>query len=257
MPETILIEEPAPGVAAIVFNRPEVANAPSTKMGEELYQAWTDLKLREGLRCVILRGEGKHFQAGADLKERNGMTDEAWAEQHRLFEAMIRAQLTIPVPVIAAVHGVAFGGGIQIALGADIRFVAPDARLSIMEIKWGIIPDMTVIPMLSRLVPVDVAKELAYTGRIISGEEAAALGLATHVSADPLEDALALAREIAGKNPAAVRAIKHLVNEAPTRSLRESFVEESRLIGTLIGTPNQLEAVMAEMEKRPPAFLDE
>src|SRR5262249_60112411 len=123
----------------------------------------------------------------------------------------------LPVPVIAAVHGVAYGGGLQIALAADMRFVAPDAQLSVMEIKWGLIPDMTGSQTLRRLVRLDVAKELTFTGRVISGTEAAALGLATHGSDRPREDALALAREVAGKSPASIRAGQQLLNRAPLR----------------------------------------
>src|SRR6185312_13425247 len=140
MPETIKLTEPAPGVAVVAFNRPEVANALSTQMGLELLEAWTTLRDREDLRCVILTGEGKHFQAGADLKERNGMTDEAWAEQHRLFEAMIRAQLACPVPIIAAVQGAAMGGGCEMSLACDFTYAAEGARFGLPEASLGIMP---------------------------------------------------------------------------------------------------------------------
>ena len=162
----------------------------------------------------------------------------------------------MPVPVIAAVHGVALGGGIQIALGADIRIVAPDARLSVLEIRWGLLPDMTGLQMLPRLVGLDVAKELAFTGRMVSGTEAVELGLATHVADDPRAAALELAAEIAGKNPAAIRGMKALLNAAGTRPLAESFREETRLMTEVIGSPNQIEAVTAYFEKRPPVFTD-
>jgi enoyl-CoA hydratase/carnithine racemase len=164
--------------------------------------------------------------------------------------------MNLPVPVIAAVHGVAFGGGLQIALGADIRFVAPDARLSVMEIKWGLIPDMTGTQTLRRLVRLDVAKELTFSGRIISGEEAVALGLATHVSETPLEDAQKLAREIAQKSPDAIRAGKTLLNDAGLVSLEDGLRLEERLQRGLIGSANQIEAVKANMDKRPPDFKD-
>jgi len=161
-----------------------------------------------------------------------------------------------PSPVIAAVHGVAFGGGMQIALGADIRIVHPDARLSIMEIRWGLLPDMTGPQMLPPLVGLDVAKELVFTGRQVSGTEAAELGLATRVSETPREDALALAHEIAGRNPQAIRGAKALLNAAGRRPLAESFLEETQLMAGLIGSPNQIEAVTAEMEGRSPTFTD-
>jgi len=163
---------------------------------------------------------------------------------------------TLPVPVIAAVHGVAFGGGLQIALGADIRFITAEAQMSVMEIKWGLIPDMSGTQTLRHHVRLDVMKELTFTGRIVSGREAVELGLATHVSENPLESALAMAREIAGKSPHGIRAGKHLLNEAVRATLEDGLKLEEKLQMSLIGTPNQLEAVQANMQKRPPAFKD-
>lgn len=260
------------GVADVRFNRPDKMNALDFEQFRAINEAGERLQADPSVRAVVISGEGRAFCAGLDITMMTGLgsgggeggdrgagVDLGDRDADRITNFAQQVAYVwheMPVPVIAAVHGVAFGGGIQIALGADVRIVAPDARLSVMEIKWGILPDMTGIPMLSRLVPVDVAKELAYTGRIISGEDAARLGLATHVSATPLDDALALATEIAGKNPAAIRGMKQLFNDAPSRPLAESFKEESRLMGTLIGTPNQLEAVMAELEKRPPKFVD-
>ena len=162
----------------------------------------------------------------------------------------------MPAPVIAAVHGVALGGGIQLALGADIRIVAPDAKLSVLEIRWGLVPDMTGTQMLPRLVGLDVAKELTLTGRMVSGEEAVRLGLATKVSDQPRDDALAMAREIASKSPQAVKGAKALLNLAGLVSLEEGFQAESHTISGLIGGPNQVEAIMAYFEKREPRFTD-
>jgi enoyl-CoA hydratase/carnithine racemase len=162
----------------------------------------------------------------------------------------------MPAPVIAAIHGPALGGGIQLAMGADIRIVAPDAKLSVLEIRWGLVPDMTGTQMLPRLVGLDVAKELTFTGRMVSGEEAVRLGLATQVSDQPREAALALAAEIAQHSPPAVRGAKALLNLAGMVSLEEGFKAESRTIGGLIGSPNQVEAVKAYFEKRKPRFTD-
>jgi enoyl-CoA hydratase/carnithine racemase len=162
----------------------------------------------------------------------------------------------LPVPVVAAVHGVAFGGGLQVALGADIRIVAPDAKLSVMEIRWGLVPDMTATQVLPDLVGRDVAKELTFTGRVVDGEEAAAIGLATKVAADPLAAARDLAREIASKNPAAVRHAKRLLESAGRVSLADGLTAEQECISELIGTPNQVEAVQANLAKRMPVFTD-
>jgi enoyl-CoA hydratase/carnithine racemase len=154
------------------------------------------------------------------------------------------------------VHGNALGGGLQIALGADIRIVAPDARLSLMEINWGLVPDMTGTQLLPELVGRDVAKELTYTGRVVSGEEAAALGLCTRTDPDPRAAALGLAAEIAARSPHAVRAAKRLLDLAGRVDLEAGFAAEQKEIGALIGSPNQVEAVTARFEKRAPSFED-
>jgi enoyl-CoA hydratase/carnithine racemase len=162
----------------------------------------------------------------------------------------------IPVPVIAAVHGVAFGGGFQLALGADMRFVAPDARMAVLEIKWGLVPDMAGTQLMRHLVREDIVRELTYTGRIFSGEEAFAIGFATRVCADPRAEALAVAHEIAAKSPDAIRGAKRLLNEAVITDPAAGFVQETVEQLALIGSPNQVEAVMANVQKRAPAFTD-
>jgi enoyl-CoA hydratase/carnithine racemase len=162
----------------------------------------------------------------------------------------------LPVPVIAAIHGSCFGGGLQIALAADIRFATPDARLSVMEVKWGLVPDMSLTRTLPRLVGIDVAKELTYTGRVITGADAYALGLVTHVSEDPVGAARGLAAEIAERSPDAVRSAKRLFDEAWTGSPEQTLALEAELQQRLIGSPNQLEAVRAGMTKQPGDFVD-
>ena len=159
------------------------------------------------------------------------------------------------MPVIAAVHGVAFGGGFQLALGADMRFVTPDARMSVMEIKWGLVPDMAGTPILASLVRDDILRELTYTGRIFSAQEALSFGLATRVCDDPRAAALEMARDIASKSPDAIRAAKRLLNKLsvdPGPALLAESVEQQKLIGS----PNQLEAVRANIDKRAPRFAD-
>ena len=160
------------------------------------------------------------------------------------------------MPVIAAIHGVAYGGGLQIALGADIRVATPDSRLSVMEIKWGLIPDMAGSQTLRNLVRLDVAKELAFTGRVVSGSEAAELGLVTQVSDTPLQVALELAREIAAKSPHAVRASKRLFNQTRELGIEEGLRLEEALQAELIASSNQIEAVKANLQKREPDFSD-
>ena len=256
------------GVADVRMCRADKMNAIDAAMFTELQEAGRALAQDRQVRAVVLSGEGRAFCAGLDMDSFAAMAGprSGGGADPKLFErsqsGANRAQLAawiwqeLPVPVIAAVHGVAYGGGLQIALGADLRLVAPDARLSVMEVKWGLVPDMSGTQTLRRLVRLDVAKELTFTGRVVTGEEAVALGLATRTSAKPREDALALAREIAGKSPDAVRAAKRLLQESWQGSVADGLRLEEELQRSLIGKPNQLEAVRANFEKRAPKFAD-
>ncbi len=256
------------GVADVRLNRPEKMNALDRAMFEALIQTGRKLAADRTLRAVVLSGEGKAFSAGLDFMSFQDMADgqggkfdpsvfEAGADSPANFAQQVSwVWHEMPVPVIAAVHGVAFGGGLQLALGADIRLVAPDARLSIMEIRWGLVPDMGGTQLLRSLVRLDRVKELTFTGRIVSGQEAVEIGLATRVSTDPLAEARALAREIAGKSPDAIRAGKRLLNASRRVSVEEGLKWEAELQRSIIGRPNQVEAVMANLEKREPRFVD-
>lgn len=254
------------GVADVRLNRPDKLNALDQAMFEGLVETGKTLAADKSLRAVVLSGEGRAFCAGLDFasfmgmaateRPSRGLLDRDPAQPANFAQQAAYVWTELPVPVIAAVHGVAYGGGLQIALGADIRFAAPDAQLSVMEIKWGLIPDMSGTQTLRHLVRLDVAKELTFTGRVVSGTEAAALGLVTHVSATPKEDALRLAREIAGKSPDAIRAGKRLLNSANLVSLAEGLRMEETLQRGLIGGRNQGEAVQANMQKRAPQFQD-
>ena len=250
----------ARGIADVRLNRPDKLNALDAAMFEALVATGRGLFAERGLRAVVLSGEGRGFCAGLDVASFMGggggrSMFERGAESPANFAqraAWIWTELS--VPVIAAIHGVAFGGGLQIALGADVRFVTPDARLSVMEIKWGLIPDMSGSQTLRRLVRLDVAKELTFTGRVVSGTEAAALGLATHVSDTPREAALELAREIAAKSPSAIRAGKKLLDTSGVVDVETGLRLEEQLQSDLLGKPDQVEAVRANAQKREPRF---
>jgi enoyl-CoA hydratase/carnithine racemase len=257
----------AGGVADVRLNRPEKRNALDPAMFAGLVTAGEQLKSEPGLRAVVLSGEGPDFCAGLDFGsfqamrggERLSLQVELPPGHGPARAAGQRAAYVwteIPVPVIAAVTGNALGGGLQIALGADIRIVAPDARLSVLEIKWGLVPDMTGTQLLPELVGRDVAKELTFSGRVVRGEEAVVLGLATRADPDPRHAALELARSIAGRSPDAIRAAKRLLDVAGRVDLETGFAAEQKEIGALIGSPNQVEAVAAEFGKRPPRFTD-
>ena len=265
MSERVVVSKQG-GVAEVRLNRPEKLNALDAAMFDALVATGKALAADPSVRAIVLCGEGRAFCAGLDFasfmgfasSDRSSTTllarDANAVGNHAQQAACV--WMAHPVPVIAAVHGVAFGGGLQIALGADIRFVAPDAQLSVMEVKWGLIPDMSGTQTLRHLVRLDVAKELMFTGRIVRGSEAVELGLATHVANDPHAEAMALAREIATKSPDAIRAGKRLLNRAGLVSLEEGLRLEEQLQLTLIGSPNQMEAVQANMQKRTPAFRD-
>jgi enoyl-CoA hydratase/carnithine racemase len=257
------------GVADVRLNRPDKRNALDGAMFSALAGAGEGLKSEPAVRAVVLSGEGASFCAGLDFAafqtlasggdggggdgNPGGLTPGGVTH---LGQQVCWVWQELEVPVIAAVHGHALGGGLQIALGADIRIVHPETQLSVREVHWGLIPDMTGTLFLSRLVGPDVAKELTFTARIFSGREAAELGLATRLSEDPRGDAFALAREIAGRSPEAVRGAKALFNRLANAGFADQFAEERRVIGGLIGRPNQVESVMANFEKRPPVFTD-
>jgi enoyl-CoA hydratase/carnithine racemase len=250
-------------VATVRLSRPEKRNALDAEMFEALIGVGKRIIADNRVRAVVLHGEGKAFCSGLDFGSFLGSPELMRKLLSRNEESPANmAQRAgwiwqeVQVPVIAAVHGFAFGGGLQIALGADLRYVAADAELSVMEIKWGLIPDMSITQTLLQLVPLDVAKELTFTGRIISGAEALGLGLATKISVDPLADALETASLIASKSPHAIRAGKALLRDAPGMSRADALKLETALQVTLLGSPNQTEAVQANMMKRKPNFKD-
>lgn len=258
------------GVADVRLNRPDKYNALSPEMFSAIIAAGEQVAADSSVRAVVLSGNGKGFCAGLDFSSFQGMgdgsrkggdtnavlqkTDDSRPDNHAQRPAYVWKQLA--VPVIAAVHGVAYGGGLQVALGADIRLATPDARLSVMEIKWGLVPDMGLTQTVRDLVRLDVIKELTFTGRIVSGSEAAELGLVTRTCADPRAEALAMAREIAGKNPDAIRAGKRLLEESWHADPHTGLGLEASLQGSLIGSANQIEAVKANFENRAPKFAD-
>lgn len=268
MSDRVIVNRLADGVADVRLNRADKMNALDIPMFEALVATGTELARDRSLRAVVLSGEGRGFCAGLDFSSFQSMAgardgggpnllsrgDASSPANFAQRAAWVWTEL--PVPVIAAVHGVAYGGGLQIALGADIRFVAADARLSVMEIKWGLVPDMSGTQTLRRLVRLDVAKELTFTGRVVSGTEAAQLGLATRVADDPRAAALALAAEIATKSPDAIRSAKRLLDQSGVVSVEEGLrLEESLQLG-LIGRPNQIESVRSNLEKRPARYSD-
>jgi enoyl-CoA hydratase/carnithine racemase len=247
-------------------------NALDDAMFSALVATGEKLKTQRGVRAVVLSGEGRAFCAGLDTRNFTEMA----SGTHRVNLERIAGSSTapartpdganraqqaamvwreIPVPVIAAVHGVAFGGGFQLCLGADMRFVAPDAQMSVMEIKWGLVPDMAGIVLMRRLVRDDVARELIFSGRIFSGQEALRLGLATRVCEDPRGEALTFAKEVAGKSPDAIRAAKRLLAVAAEDGQRAILLAETTEQVKLIGSPNQVAAVRANLEKRAPQFV--
>ena len=250
------------GVADVRLTRPDKLNACDIEMFEALVSTADGLAADPSVRAVVLSGEGRGFCAGIDVSAfgRGGggrnLFERSDASPANFVQRSAWAWRELPVPVVAAVHGVCFGAGLQIALAADVRFVAPDALLSVMEIKWGLVPDVSGTRTLIHLVRDDVARELTYTGRRISGTEASALGLASHVSDTPHEAALELAREIAGKSPSAIRADKTLLNAARQLDDAEGLRLEEGLQRSVMGKPNQLEAVRSNLEKRPPNFTD-
>lgn len=258
------------GVADVRLVRADKMNALDQAMFEALVAATERLSKEKGVRVVVLSGEGRAFCAGLDMgrfaamKEKGGngipggenrdLTKRTHGQANFAQQA-VWGWRQLPIPVIAAVHGVAFGGGFQLSLGADMRFLSPDTRMSIMEIKWGLVPDMAGTPILASLVRDDILRDLTYTGRIFSAQEAMTYGLATRICDDPRAAAHEVAREIAGKSPDAIRAAKRLLNNLsvdPGPALLAESVEQQKLIGSA----NQTEAVRSNLEKRAAKYAD-
>jgi enoyl-CoA hydratase/carnithine racemase len=249
------------GIAEVRLSRPEKLNALDPEMFRAIAAAGDALSKDADVRAVVLHGEGRAFCAGLDLARFIGAAEPidllatipgsiANAAQR---VAWVWRELS--VPVIAALHGVAFGGGLQIALGADIRYATRDTRLSVMEVKWGLIPDMSGTQTMRDLVRLDVAKELAFTGRVVEAEEALALGLLTRICDDPLAKAREVAGQIASQSPDAVRSAKRLLQTAWHAPPEEGLRLEAEHQRALLGSPNQIEAVQANFQKRAPRFV--
>ena len=264
--DRVCVSQPEAGVVMVRLARPDKMNALDPAMFNGLIEAAQLVKTMLGVRAVVIHGEGRAFCAGLDMGSFESMSSGRGPNMSNLLprEGSIanRAQQVawlwreLPVPVLCAIHGVAFGGGLQVALGADIRWATADAKLSVLESKWGLVPDMAGMPLMRELLRSDVMRELTYTGRILSGVEAQALGLVTHVAEDPLAAAMAVAKEIASRSPHAVRAGKRLLNQCFDASASDLLLAETHEQVALIGSANQVEAVKAGLEKRAPQFSE-
>jgi enoyl-CoA hydratase/carnithine racemase len=257
------------GIADVRLIRADKMNALDNAMFEAIIEAGDRLRETKGLRCVVLSGEGKAFCAGLDMASFAAMKAQGGDGASVVRDLPKRTHgianrpqhcawqwRTLPVPVIAAVHGVALGGGFQIMLGADMRYATADARFSVMEIKWGLVPDLAGTQLMRHLAREDVVRELTYTGRIFNGTEAQQLGFVTKIVADPRAAALETAKEIAAKSPDAIRAAKRLLNDAVAVDAASGLMAESVEQQKLIGSPNQLEAVMSNLQKRAANYKD-
>lgn len=251
-------------VADVALNRPDKHNALSLDLFEALAEAGRDIAANRSVRAVVLHGHGDNFCAGIDTSVFNGaladdlpgMMQPQADSPANFFQRPAYVWREVPVPVICAIKGYAFGGGLQIALGADLRYATADAKLSIMEVRWGLIPDLAISTTARNLVAADRLKELAFSGRIVSGDEALALGLVTAVHPDPYAAAMLTATEIAAQSPDAIRGMKRLFNEGLDIPDADALALEARIQSGIMGQPNQREAVDANLDKRKPRFQD-
>lgn len=268
MQDRVAISMMEDGIADVRLIRGEKMNALDPAMFSGLAEAIDQLKEMQGLRVVVLSGDGPAFCAGLDLSSLGKSKDkEEKKDPTRSLSARTRGISNdpqyvaygwreLPVPVIVAAHGVAFGGGLQLMSGADIKFIHPETRCAVMEMKWGLVPDMAGFPLWRDNVRGDMLRELTYTNREFSGREAVELGFATHLSKSPYDDAMELAKVIALKNPQAIRGAKRLFAVQSHSTDAELLQAESVEQDGVIRKPNQLEAVKASMEKRKPVFVD-
>ncbi len=256
-----ITREDESGIVTVTLNRPEKMNGLDLEMVHELCEMGRRLRGDKSVRVVILRGAGPCFCAGLDFakvtKQPAGIMraflKPIWRDRNA-FQQCCWVWRELPVPVIAAVHGHCYGGGLQIALAADFRFARADAQLSVMEIKWGLIPDLTGTKTLSELVPMDIAKELTMTGRVISGTEAQALGLVTRLAEDPLAAAQELAAELVQKSPDALAGIKKVFHENRTADESAALANERSIQARILMGQNQRRAMQAGLRKQPAKF---
>ncbi len=252
-------------VAEVALSRPEKMNALDLEMFRAIGEAGESLKGNKAVRAVVLHGQGANFCAGIDTSVfgtliaeiddiREQMLNPPAGEVANLFQKPSFVWQELGVPVIAALQGAVYGGGAQIALGADFRIAAPDVRFSIMESKWGLIPDMGITQNLPKLLRADQAKELMMTGRILDAPEALSLGLVTRLADDPLNAARSFAAELVTRSPEVLRDAKRLVEESWSATDGYGLKLEAELQAKIIASPNQVEAVMANVQKRKPAF---
>ncbi|QCI69289.1 enoyl-CoA hydratase [Phreatobacter stygius] len=256
--ETLRLSEPQEHVVVVQLHRPDRSNALNTQMGRDLVRCFEDVALDPAdIRCLVLTGAGdKAFCAGGDLKERKGMTDEAWTRQHVIFERMVRAILDCPVPVIGAVNGAAYGGGCEITAACDFLYAAETARFALTEVTLGIMPGAGGTQTLARALGERRAKELILTGRPFSAAEAAGWGLVNQVvpAAGLMDAALATAAVIARNAPISVRQAKQSIHRGLQLSLRDGLAFEIEAYNRMVPTEDRHEGVLAFNEKRSPAF---
>ena len=256
--ETLTIEACGDHIEIVRMNRPEVMNALNTQMARDLIAYFEALALDPmRLRCVILTGQGNRgFCAGGDLKERRGMSVEAWNAQHLVFERMARALVTCPTPLIAAVNGAAFGGGCEIAAACDFIHAATSARFALTEVTLGIIPGAGGTQTIMRSVGIRRTKELLMTGKPFSAAEAHEWGLVNEVHADDalIDGAIVVAERIARNAPLAVRQVKQAISRGADMSLADGMAFEIEAYNRLVSTEDRVEGVTAFNEKRPPVY---
>jgi enoyl-CoA hydratase len=256
--DTLRIEARDPHLLVVTLNRPDVLNAINTQMGRDLVDLWTNLIADAGaIRCIVLTGAGERgFCAGGDLKERNGMSDDAWRRQHEIFERAFFALMEVPVPVIAAVNGHAYGGGFETALACDFIYASRNARFALSEVRLGIMPGGGGTQNLARAVGERRAKELILRAQPFTAEQGLAWGLVNHLSepCQVLDDALSAARDIAANGPLAVRQAKKAIHFGLQGDLLTGCRFEIEAYNRLVSSDDRHEGVRAFNEKRAPNF---
>ena len=256
--DTILLERKGDHLLVVTLNRPKAGNSMNTLMGEELRDLWSGLYCdQEDIRCVVLTGSGDRiFCAGADLKERNGMSDAQWMAQHALFEQMIMAEMDCPVPIIAAINGAAYAGGFEMTLGCDFVYAANHARFALTEVTLGIMPGACGTQNLPRAVGLRRAKEIILTGTPISAEEAYEYGIVNKLcdGGDLLDDALATAQRICDNAPISIRQAKKSLNMSQNIDLKSGYMFELEAYNRMVTTEDRVEGILAYNEKRKANF---